>query len=368
VASEVSAGARSECGQGDVGPLETDLTGDRADQAEALQAKYENDSGFLGVVVSREEFRVVVDAGTSTNLRDRLRAAGIAAALSCVDSELVDRAKSAFEKTAFSQGEFSSVAYNVLTDSVDIITTLQPDEVNALLGLDATSGTGGVVRITHAREDSLRRLAGRLSDSEPFWGGAKVQTASAACSTGFYINSTTRGTVMLTAGHCFSNGQTIKNGDNSLTVGVLEGRSLPDPDLAVIDGETYAARSYSANNVGSSKIIHSSANPATAVTYCSMGYVLQRVCSQYSSLTAQFCDAFGCTNSLAFTSRPCSTGALGKAGDSGGGVFREITDGTLGARGTVVAGGEVGPAPNCVRYDHKRQTILNFYNATVVLG
>lgn len=83
---------------------------------------------------------------------------------------------------------------------------------------------------------------------------------------------------------------------------------FPDPDLAVIDGQQYAARSFSAINDTSSKAISNAVNPTTGVTYCQMGSVLQRVCSAYSSLNAQFCDAGGCTNGLAYTSQSCVSG------------------------------------------------------------
>lgn len=138
---------------------------------------------------------------------------------------------------------------------------------------------------------------------------------------------------------------------------------FPDPDLAVIDGQQYAARSFSAINDTSSKAISNAVNPTTGVTYCQMGSVLQRVCSAYSSLNAQFCDAGGCTNGLAYTSQSCVSGGLVAGGDSGGGVFKEA-NGTLSARGIVIADGNVGTL--CVRYDHRLATVLVRYNATVV--
>ena len=169
---------------------------------------------------------------------------------------------------------------------------------------------------------------------------------------------------MVTAGHCGLNGDTVFNGNGSQVVGTMEGRVFPDPDLAVIDGMAYAARSYSANDQTSSKPIVNAASPATATTYCQMGYVSLRICASYSSLNAQFCDAGGCTNSLAFTSRAC-TNPLGQPGDSGGGVFRELAGSELGARGIVIAGATLGPGGQCGRYDHRWATIQARYNATI---
>ncbi len=79
-------------------------------------------------------------------------------------------------------------------------------------------------------------------------------------------------------------------------------------------------------------------------------------------------DSSGTTTQLAYTSRLCSAGTVGQPGDSGGGVFRETEAGNLSARGTVVGGGVSGnpPAFTCYRQDHKRQTIMSHYNATIV--
>ncbi len=99
-----------------------------------------------------------------------------------------------------------------------------------------------------------------------------------------------------------------------------------------------------------------------------MGATSLRVCSSYSSLNTTFTDDLGTTTQLAYTSRLCSAGTLGQPGDSGGGVFLETTGGNLSARASVVAGGvKAIPQPAmCFRQDHKRQTIMSFFNATVV--
>jgi hypothetical protein len=47
----------------------------------------------------------------------------------------------------------------------------------------------------------------------------------------------------------------------------------------------------------------------------------------------------------------------------GGGVHREVSGG-ISARGIVIARG--GDAQHCYACDHKRQTVLNTYDATVV--
>lgn len=358
--------ARSDCGHEKLPPLATDMTGPTADKVEELQGRYEDEPGFRGVVSSGDEFWVVVDEVSAESLMKQLSSDGIQVALSCVDSGLIKSAKSAVSDAAMAPGDYSSVGYNVLTDSVDVITTLDPIWVTNRIG-DAASKAGSTLRIQTSDKGGVNRSAGRLADTEPFFGGGRIHISGNGCSTGFYINSTTRGTVMLTAGHCTaSDGVTVWNGSDTLTLGTIEGRSFPDPDLATMDGKSYAARSFSANNDTSSKAISNAVNPGTGATYCQMGSYIQRVCSSYSSLDTQFCDP-GCTNHLAFTSRLCSSGPLALSGDSGGGVMREASNGTLGARGIVIAAGPIGTGNVCVRYDHILPTILAYYHATVVL-
>lgn len=356
--------------------LETDMTGKNAEETERLQALYEEQPGFLGVVRGGGQFWVIVDSNVEA-WADKVADEGATVVSSCVQTGVLDSAKKVISDATHDSGEFSSVAYNVFTDSVELATTLDVGLIRDAVGDEFQKTTGALLDLALANADLVivasapsadNRLAGRLTDTTPFYGGAKViYPNGSGCSTGFHINSGTNGTVMVTAGHCGTNGSVLVNGQGSIVVGTVEGRSLPDPDLALIDGKDYAGRSYSANNTSSSKRITDARNPGTGTLYCQMGYKVQRLCASYSSLSAQYCDIQGCTNLLAFTSRSCDIGVLGLPGDSGGGVFLEFADGTLGARGIVVAGPVIG-TNTCTRYDHRWGTILVRYDATIVIG
>lgn len=172
---------------------------------------------------------------------------------------------------------------------------------------------------------------------------------------------------MVTAGHCSEglNGRAVWNGNQTAQVGTTEAAHFPDPDLALIDGSAYAARSYSWNDQTTNKAISASAEPTTGVVYCQMGATNLRICAAYSALDVTLEDAGGITRHLAQANGPSGPGmSLGSVGDSGGGVYRELTGGTLSARAVVVAG--FCTVTTCYRWDHKRSTILSTFTATVV--
>lgn len=367
---------RAQCARDALAEAEGDLVGPIADKAESLQAKYGGVAGFLGVVHIDTEFWLVVDRRFLTTWTESAPEEGRVIP-SCVDLHALETAHKVISGLKHGPGEFSSVAWRADIDAIEIITTEDADSLRIAIATRlrqaaATSEQGElgpldlVVRQTGPVPTTR---AGRGDDTSPFKGGARIRPPGTGnCSTGFYINSSVYGTVMVTAGHCTGSGQVFRNGTNALVVGTVEGRFFPDPDLALIDGQNYSPRSFALADNTTLKFISEAQSPTTGVLYCNMGYVSRRVCSSYTALAAQYCDSFGCTTNLAFTSRPCSQGELSQAGDSGGGVYRELATGKLGARGTVVASPTLGPGTTCTRYDHKWSTISTRYSATIVTG
>ncbi|MFN8517920.1 MAG: hypothetical protein U0667_00710 [Chloroflexota bacterium] len=353
----------------------TNLDGAAADVLEAHQAKYEATDGFRAVVFDGRDVTVVVDDRFLAAWRERLAGSDVRAAPSCVGQDVIDAASQALRTFNYGPGDFASAGYDALSDAVIVHATFDTQDV-----VRALEAAASVRRpsdyVADARRDETLRLrknergdatrSSRTSDSSPFRGGARIHIGNAGCTTGFYIDSNTNGTVMVTAGHCSNgnNGRTVWNGNDSEQVGTTEGVRFPNPDLVLIDGAAYNARSYAWNDQTTTKAVTGSANPTTGVVYCQFGATTLRVCYAYDSLSEQFCDESGCTNSLAFTEAPqgpnCS---MGSGGDSGGGVHREVSGG-VSARGIVIARG--GDAQHCYAWDHKRQTVLNTYDATVV--
>jgi hypothetical protein len=347
----------------------TNLYGSAADQLEELQAKYEDTAGFRAVVFDGQDAIVVVAPESLDLWRKRLAASSVSLVASCVSTPLADAVQRAVDSINVGSGGFSAVGYDALLDAMTVITTAPSADVvdaidTALPGATGSALVAGTVRISQAGLGDFSSLS-RGADTEPFWGGARIWTNNGGCSTGFYLNSSTYGTVMLTAGHCYNNdGGWTWNGNYAYSVGTSEG-VLKDPDLALIDGASYYRRSYSWNDQTSYKLISEASNPTTAVVYCQMGATTLRVCSAYSSLDVTATYGGYTRHHLAYTSGPSGPGgSLGSAGDSGAGVYRELSGGTLGARGVVVAGG--CDSTTCSRWDHKLQTITSTYSATVV--
>jgi hypothetical protein len=366
---------RTSCGHGSIENAYRNLSGPIADELEKLQARFEGHPGFRAAIYDGLSTAIVVDGERMTEW-DALMGRELRIAKSCVPETLIVATMAAVTGLELGDADFATSAYDALEDAVLVATTLLPHLVSDAIGkeLDGNSGLesvassvkAGTLRITQASPGSSSRM-GRNDDSEPFRGGSRIRLGDAVCSTGFTLGGTAWGTVEVTAGHCGTNGTSVWNGQSSNLVGTLRGRSLPNPDLAVIAGKNYVAKSYSAYNLTSSKNISGSANPATGVSYCQMGAISWRVCTSYDALNAAFCDDSGCTNNLAYAEQGCSTqsGDLARPGDSGGGVYRELSGGTLNVRGLVVAAGRLSPTV-CARWDHKVQTIVNHYGAFVV--
>ena len=242
---------RTTC-QGSITTVMTNLYGPVADLLEELQGKYEDADGFRAVVYDGSGAAIVVAPDAIDRWQVDLAGSDVAVVASCVPTSLVDAARKVVDGTDVGPTGFSSVGYDSSLDAVTIITTAPTAGV--IEGIEAAApGTttdalaDGTLRITPARPGDFG-AASRGADTSPFWGGAKISTDKGGCTTGFYLNSSTNGTVMLTAGHCYSgNGVSTQNGNHTAVVGTSEGFSI-DPDTALIDGQSYFHHSYSGND------------------------------------------------------------------------------------------------------------------------
>lgn len=358
---------RSSC-EGSIDGVLTNLVGQPADLLETLQAEYEAIEGFRAVVFDGRTATVVVAPEELDAFERATRADDVQVVASCVSTELLEGTMRASDALDIGSGGFSSAGYDGLRDSVFVMATAPAGDIKRAVEHEVTGVDdikSDVLRVTTLKPGQMGN-ASRGADGTPHWGGARIITNVGGCSTGFYLNSSTHGTVMLTAGHCYNgNGDVTTNGNNTANVGASEGVSRNAPDLALLDGSTYAATSYSANNQTTAKAISASGNPTTGVVYCQMGATSLRKCSAYSSLNASATTDTGTTHGLAYTSGPSGPGgSLGSGGDSGGGVFRELSSNSLSARGMVKAAG--CDVSSCARWDHRLSTITSFYSATVV--
>lgn len=362
--------ARTECGSG-LPSLDPDVEGSHARTLESVQSKYMGQPGFLAAVMAGGSPWIVVEKPLLAHWRQVLAGTDVSAAASCTPPGLLVAAGAAAEKLGAGKNRYASSFYNAITDSVDISTSESVEQVaielasqkatGGAVGLEAASRSGSL-RVTSSGRGSSSRLSGRLADVAPFWGGGKV-TFPGSCSTGVYLSSNTFGTVLTTAGHCATNGTTAWNGDHSLVVGTVEGRSFPDPDIELMDGQNYWPREFCKGDNTSWCYVIGDGTPVVNVTYCNLGYVSRHLCSKYNAIDARYCDASGCTYHLAHTQRACSSGVLGSPGDSGAPVAEDISSNTVRAKATVVAG-TIPPLPTtCERWDQRMDTILDHYSA-----
>jgi hypothetical protein len=354
----------------------TDLGGPIADELERFQETYQNDEGFRSVVFDGDSPIIVVDSALLDQWQKRIGGAARVVA-SCVPANLVSVALGSIEDVDVREGQYAAAGYDALVDAVRVVTPGDVEDASTLIldaaGIDPQAGKASaseLLRVIHT-DGGTPRLS-RTADSSPFWGGAKTRIERNGnlygfCSSGFYVSSATFGTAMLTAGHCGINSDVVRNGNDTATVGAIEGRHFSDPDLALIDGSAYAPVTYGWNDQTTTRQTTQSGEPTTGVVYCQFGYASLRICSSYSMLDYTLVDDVGHpTRHLAYTSGPSGpSGSLGTAGDSGGGVFRELGGEAVGARGTVVGG--LCDASTCWRADHRLGTILAYYDATVVL-
>ena len=171
------------------------------------------------------------------------------------------------------------------------------------------------------------------NDGQPHWGGAKVAVSGGnACSSGFAMKFNATGKrYMITAGHCFTNGQSTNMG-----IAVREAEAYPYWDFEFIKNHTVAGYVYDAANHG--RPVSNASNPTVGSTYCTTG-VTSRVQCDWSlkKLNQTICwvpgfPDFSCQHNLASFRRP--SGLPVQGGDSGGPLWFKYAS-TAGIRGIV---------------------------------
>lgn len=185
----------------------------------------------------------------------------------------------------------------------------------------------------------------RRDDIPSFWGGAGITLAgtapSARCSSGYTVKNAVGTRFMVTAGHCFSNGQTAVTELGGRVVGTISGNGLPSQDMEIISGQSYSPYIY-VGGVDSSSGAHvaSAGDPVVGFNdYCHSGRTTGEHCGHtVNSVTATVCTSSGCKSPvIAFTG-----GFLPQGGDSGSPLYAKSVGGPdKHIRGHVIAGNGV---------------------------
>lgn len=221
-----------------------------------------------------------------------------------------------------------------------VVETDAPSDV--VSSLTANAGAPVTVR-RHAVADSFSRR----NDVSPFWGGAGIVLTKnvARCSSGYTVKNSAGTRFQVTAGHCFTNGQTARTELGGVVVGTVTGNGLPSKDMELIKGKSYGSYIYT-GGVNSTTAAHvaSAADPVVGfANYCHSGRTTGERCGhKVVSVTATVCTSSGCKSPvIAFTG-----GVLPQGGDSGSPFYVGSTSGSdKHIRGHIIAvGGSVAYA------------------------
>ncbi|WP_212825855.1 hypothetical protein [Catellatospora sp. TT07R-123] len=168
---------------------------------------------------------------------------------------------------------------------------------------------------------------GRLDDGEPHFGGSGIRagvgtTANNTCTAGFTVRRNSDGAKgVVTAGHCFTNGQSVYSGPQY--VGVASGEyGYPDFDMIAVlsSTETFDNVIHSDPCCPVQRNIIGRYNPRIGDLFCQSGMKTRATCNiEVLDLLDKLCDADGCTTGLMSGWR--NNEVLSQGGDSGAPVY-----------------------------------------------
>ena len=293
VAAEAGAGARSAAG----------TAGDAAALAQEGAAR----DGALSEDVSPGAFseggqvvsRVFADSRVAGS--DRARASVFTKASLADLMSQIEGLRATSKRADVAYGFY----YDAANDMVRIDGNLDASAVAAL------SKKGGAIKFVKADEAGRDS---RASDGTPHWGGARITSGGAGCSSGFIVKNSAGTRFALTAAHCGGLNSQWYSGTNYF--GKMTSRGpFPAYDMALLSGSSYGSYIYMGGSTGTGWRTGAASNPAVGATYCTSGTTTNENCGKVvQSLSASFCDSSGCTYGLASYTGGTSTAG----GDSGG--------------------------------------------------
>jgi hypothetical protein len=226
------------------------------------------------------------------------------------------------------------------TGRIVVDTDAPANLVSALTTMASPSADQALaVSRVQVRRNGVADTFNRRDDSPPFWGGGGIRSGSALCSSGYTVRNAAGTRFMITAGHCFANGATVRTESGARVYGTVSGRRLPTvtggtSDLEQVGGQSYAGRVFTGGVTSSTSIPVVAAGTAYVgyTNYCHSGRTTGEQCGHTAnSITAQVCTATGCKSPvIAYTG-----GTVQQGGDSGGAFY---ADARRLIRGHVIAG------------------------------
>ena len=283
------------------------------------------------------------------------------------------------------------VPVRVETRDIDAATTdrigetleaMAPDLAGHAFGFGFDPKSGKVILRSDAPESAfaavLKTFPGKIifreakfeqtsmaNDGQPHWGGAKVAVTGGGnvCTSGFAIRfNASGGRYMITAGHCFTNGQST-----SMGTAVREAEAWPYWDFEFIKGHTVAGYVYDSSTHG--RPVSNASNPTVGSTYCTTGITSGVPCDwSLKKLNQTLCNIGGfpsgsCQHNLAEFRRPSGTPV--QPGDSGGPLWFKYSS-TAGIRG-VVSLHAYDAFEGWNSYATQYQTIADYYRGVAIV-
>lgn len=248
-----------------------------------------------------------------------------------------------------------------------VVDTDAPTSVVAALTAMPASASASERRAAsqaQVRRATVNDAFGRRDDVPPFYGGGGLSASGSLCSSGYAVRTSSGSTFMVTAGHCFANGTTVRTESGARVYGVVSNRLLASlgggaRDMELMSGQSYAGRVFTGGVTSSTSIPVISAGSAFVnSSYCHSGRTTGEQCGHIlQSTTAQACTSTGCKSPVySYTG-----GVISQGGDSGGTFYFKNSQGAY-IRGHVIAGG------GGTGYAETYNKVAAAYGTTVVTG
>jgi len=242
-----------------------------------------------------------------------------------IDAATLDRMSSALEALAPKLGR-QAFGFGFDPESGNVVLKSEAPE-SAFAAIETTFPGRIVFRAARFEQTSMD------NDGQPHWGGAKVAVTGGGnvCTSGFAIHFNNGGNFMITAGHCFTNGQQTNMGQ-----AIRESAAYPYWDFEFIRNQTVAGYVYDSSTHG--RPVSNASNPTVGSTYCTTGITSGVPCDwSLKKLNQTLCNIGGfpsgsCQHNLAEFRRPSGTPV--QPGDSGGPLWFKYSS-TAGIRGVV---------------------------------
>jgi hypothetical protein len=325
-----------------------------SEAAGALGVWWDPEATELVLVVPRTGSRPTLDDYADRGLKMRLQTSDVTPA----DFERAKALLLDLVQAGTLDGQTTELSLDLPAGNIQIASTAEREVFN---GLMSTLGDQVVFK---PAVGSLRRLASRIDDFPPYYGGGALwKPNSGVCTAGYAVRRS--GTAyMVTAGHCFGGlgvGTTIDDGSGDFFGKIRFRAAYPARDIELIGDSSYGGyifRGINASNPSVGQVLGAGDPVVGFSDYCSSGFATLEICGLQATGVHVFqCDPDNhCTDKMARFAGDNHW----EQGDSGGPIFAKYGSGSnVTARATII-GEWSGSA-----YGQEWSAIANTFGATI---